>query len=139
MALVVGDHSYITLVEAEAYLAEEINTTAWNALTDTEKENYLIVAYQYMQMLDMTLPDPVPDCVKQSQAIMANTDVNGGISMQTGTSEGQIKSVTADVVNVTYQDYTAKTASRYDARVKTCLSAYGAMFNSGRGPRTVRT
>ena len=139
MALVVGTDSYITLVEAEAYLANEINTTAWDALDDDTKENYLRVAYQYMQMLDMTVPDPTPTCVKNSQAIMANIDVNNGLSMSLGTTQGDISSVTADVVSVTYQDGTAKTASRYDPRVKTCLSSYGAMFSANKSPRLVRT
>lgn len=139
MALVVGTNSYITLVEAESYLAEEINTVAWNALDDTTKENYLIVAYNYIQTLGMTVPDPTPDCVKQSQARMANIDVNNGISMSLSTSEGDIKKVVADVVSVEYVDNTAKSASRYDALIKGCFKEYGATFSSNNAPRLVRT
>ncbi len=139
MALTVGVDSYITLVEAEAYILDEINHTSWDALDDITKENYLRIAYDYMQMLGMVLTDPAPDCVMRSQAIMANTDVNAGLSMDTGSSEGEIKRVQADVVSVEYVENTSSTASRYEPRVRTCLSSYGATFSSQNSIRLSRT
>jgi len=54
MALVVGENTWVTLVEADLYLTDRIGTAAWFALPDTagpgepSKELYLIMAFNML-------------------------------------------------------------------------------------------
>ena len=55
MALVVGTNSWVTLVEADAYLTNKVGTQDWFSLTDTptnpgdaSKESFLITAFNYL-------------------------------------------------------------------------------------------
>lgn len=48
MALVVGTDSWVTLAEAETYFSGRVKTTAWDALTDQVKEDYLRTAFRWI-------------------------------------------------------------------------------------------
>ena len=75
MALIVGQNSWTTIVEADSYLENKINVTPWFALSDdgvqggVTKENLLISAYYWLLNapgleLSMSLTD---DNVKNAQ------------------------------------------------------------------------
>lgn len=51
MALTVGTNSWVTLIEANDYLSEKFNASAWTSLTNAEKEQCLITAYRWVQRL----------------------------------------------------------------------------------------
>lgn len=48
MSIVVGTNSWVTLTEAETYFSTRISTTQWDALSDADKESYLITAYNWI-------------------------------------------------------------------------------------------
>lgn len=48
MAIVVGTNSWLTLAEAEIYFSSRIGSAPWSALTDGDKEKYLISAFYWL-------------------------------------------------------------------------------------------
>jgi len=76
MALVVGENSWATVAEADAYLTDRVGTQEWFTLDeasanpgDPSKETYLIMAFNYLltkngYCLDKTLTD---ENVKKAQ------------------------------------------------------------------------
>ena len=126
---------YATLPEIEVFIAKELGTTKWDALTIKEKEAYVAIASDYMDMLGLTFPTVMPECVKKSIALMALVDLNAGLSLaaQQATA-GAIESAKIGPVEVKYKSdakVTVKLPSRYPARVRQCLSLYGAIFSCG--------
>ena len=47
-SVVTGANSYVSLAEADTYLASSITASVWTALDDTAKENLLIVASRWL-------------------------------------------------------------------------------------------
>lgn len=79
MAIIVGENTWVTILEADAYLTTRIGTAAWFALPDTagaglpSKELYLIMAFNMLvnhpsYCLDATL---TTDDVKNAQTELA--------------------------------------------------------------------
>lgn len=48
MSIVVGTNSWITLADADIYFSTRINSDTWDALTDENKNKYLITAYNWI-------------------------------------------------------------------------------------------
>ena len=48
MAITVGTNSWITLADADIYFSSHIGSAPWDALSDSEKEKYLITAYRWI-------------------------------------------------------------------------------------------
>lgn len=48
MAIAVGTNSWVTLAEADTYFSTHIGSAPWDALNDTDKEKYLITAYNWI-------------------------------------------------------------------------------------------
>jgi len=48
MAIVVGTNSWVTLAEADTYFSTRIGSAPWDALVDSDKEKYLITAYNWI-------------------------------------------------------------------------------------------
>ena len=48
MAIVVGTNSWITLADADTYFSSHIGASPWDALSDNDKEKYLITAYRWV-------------------------------------------------------------------------------------------
>lgn len=48
MALTVGTNSWISLASADSYFSDRISTTDWDALSDTDKEKYLVTAFRWI-------------------------------------------------------------------------------------------
>jgi hypothetical protein len=46
--IVVGTNSWLTLAEAETYFESRINSDSWNALSEGDKNIYLITAYNWI-------------------------------------------------------------------------------------------
>lgn len=57
MAIAVGTNSWVTLAEANTYFESHIGSSPWNALTDANKEKYLITAYRWI-FYDSAFPVP---------------------------------------------------------------------------------
>ena len=50
MALVVGENSWVSLLEAEAYFADRIDTSNWDNLSDdAAKSKYLVTAFRWIR------------------------------------------------------------------------------------------
>jgi len=49
MGLVVGTNSWVTVAEADTYMADRWNSSAWLTLTNTQKEQLLITSYRWIQ------------------------------------------------------------------------------------------
>lgn len=48
MALAVGTNSWVTRAEANTYFEDRIETAPWDALTDADKDKYLVTAYRWL-------------------------------------------------------------------------------------------
>ena len=70
MALIVGDNSWETVAEADAYLINRIGASNWSLLDNLTKEQYLITSFYWLLYdssynLDKTLTD---DFIKHAQS-----------------------------------------------------------------------
>ena len=52
VVLTVGTNSWVTLVEANAYLEEKWGASAWASLTDSQKSQLLITGYRWINQKD---------------------------------------------------------------------------------------
>jgi hypothetical protein len=48
MSIVVGTNSWITLADADTYFTTHIGSDPWDALSDANKEYYLVTAYNWI-------------------------------------------------------------------------------------------
>lgn len=78
MALVVGTNSYVTIVEADAFLTDRVEATDWFLLSDTgspggaSKSSYLISAYYWLlSSSTLDLPETSSDEVIKNAQIEA--------------------------------------------------------------------
>jgi hypothetical protein len=73
MGLVVGTNSWVTLTEANTYFSNKWNAGVWAGLTNTQKEQLLISAYNAIQACsDFSIsPTSAAAKVKQAQCEMA--------------------------------------------------------------------
>jgi hypothetical protein len=71
MALVVGTNSWVTVAEADAYLAEKFGADAWTSLANSIKEQCLITAYRWINSLSQYLISSVTDPLKYAQIELA--------------------------------------------------------------------
>lgn len=78
MALVVGTNSWVTVAEADAYLADKWNAgTTWTGLTNPQKESALITAFYWIRRRYPGIPlVGVTDNVKNAQIELAWYIVN---------------------------------------------------------------
>lgn len=49
--IVINTNSWVTIVEADTYLDEKVGASAWAALTDEQKSEYLITAFRWINRL----------------------------------------------------------------------------------------
>lgn len=54
MALIKGTNSYVTVTEADSYLGNRLDVAAWEAASDTQKQQALITATSVLDTLDWT-------------------------------------------------------------------------------------
>ena len=87
MALVIyptdDSDSFVTVADANDYISSlTLNSSDWSLLSDDDKERYLRIAYR--DIIDHTDPatyaDPLPECVGESQALMAVHDLVNNLS-----------------------------------------------------------
>jgi len=48
MAITVGTNSWISLADANTYFESHIGSSPWDALSDNDKEKYLVTAYRWI-------------------------------------------------------------------------------------------
>lgn len=122
-----GANSFITVAEADDYIAWSPLKSHWEALANEDKEIYLAVAYDRIDALPITLPSTISDCIKKSQALTALQDVVFGISTDTS-KDGDIQSATVGTVSVVYRN--SKPINVFPDFAVTCLNKYGAGIGS---------
>ncbi len=143
MALIIypatNSDSFVTVPQADLYISMlTMNSQDWVALTPTDKEILLRIAYR--DIIDHTVPakypKPLPACVGEAQALMAVHDTVNSISsgVATTTVQGAIKK--QKVGTIEQQFYDAKTTSskrsltRVPAGAKKCLEGIGYIFKA---------
>lgn len=131
--------SFISVTDADTVIANyTLQYTAWSALSTSDKEAYLRIAYRFI--IDNTdgelYEDPIQDCVPQAQALMAAHDMTLGIS--TGVSpetKGALrKQKVGDIQQEWYDVDTKLTATgRVPPLAATCLEAIGYSYTASAG------
>ena len=126
--------SFISVADATTVIDTlTLFSTEWGAITDTEKEIYLRIAMRRIvdgiDQDENPLPDPLPDCAGEAQALMAVQDVVYGISANTTTeSTGSIKKQKVASLEIEYYDTTSQTTkmvSIIPAMARPCLEELG--------------
>jgi len=130
MALVIPDESYITVAEADAIIAKSLWRDKWAALSPEDKEAYLRIAFNHIQLSGAKIPDPVPNCIKEGQAETAIWDVHNNITAGAASNAGTIKAAKVGPIDVEYVEGTSSTTnvSIFPMMMKACLSELGANF-----------
>lgn len=129
--------SFVSVADATLYIEDlTLFASQWGALTTSEKEVYLRIAFRDIDNhVDQDLtpyPDPMPDCVAEAQALMAVQDVVYGFSASTQAQEtGAIKRQKVSSLEIEYYDTptgSVKTAPKIPAMVRPCLEELGYVF-----------
>lgn len=124
MPVTVGDNSYVTVAEADAYFADSINSAGWDGADAPTKDKALISATRYLDRQrwqgtktvstqnlewprsgvtcngDPVDSDEVPDEIKESQYEMAQIliqDPTSGNNLNTGSNTKRAKAGSAEV------------------------------------------
>ena len=129
--------SFITVADATTAIDSlTLYSTQWAALSATEKEVYLRIAFRdiddHVDQDDYPYPDPMTDCVGEAQALMAIQDVVYGFSASVSTAEvGSVKKQKVASLEIEYYDSksnTMKYAPRVPDMAKPCLETLGYTF-----------
>ena len=97
-----GCDSFIGLVDAEQVITDyTLYGDQWSALTDEDQERYLRIAYRLI-VDNAAIPDPIPDCLPQAQALIAANDMFYGISSSQITTTGSTKKEKVGQLEVEY-------------------------------------
>ncbi len=107
--------SFITVAEADTTILKyTLNTASWEALSDSNKEAYLRIAFSVIvDGLEDIPDDPVSDCLKGSQALNAVHDLLNGVSNPLSI-ESAVKKEEAGQVKVEYfEPASAKVSDSY--------------------------
>ncbi len=67
MALVLNENSWVTVVQANTYFADQWGADAWATLTNTQKEQLLISAYRWIKSLKILTISTVTDKLRNAQ------------------------------------------------------------------------
>ena len=141
MALIIypadGADSFVTVAEADSYIQTlTLNYDQWSILSESDKEIYLRIAYRFIiENTDSDLyPDPIPDCVGESQSLMAVHDLVNGLSSGTESAEtGAIKKNKVGSIEQEFYDVKTQTSS-YISRVpdnaQACLIDIGYSYSN---------
>ena len=124
----------IKLVDATALLTTKLMSEKFLAATPVDQQAYLDLAYGYMVELGLTIPVPTPQCVINSQALMASWDIHNGLTVATK-SGGEIIEAKVASIAVKYAEGTSNTntINRFPAEVQWCLDQYGYSTNGNCG------
>ena len=132
--------SFVTVAEADIIISElTLQSTAWLALTEDDREIYLRIAYRnILSGVDQTInpiPDPVTDCYGEAQSLMASHDVTYGISASTTVSNSQVKKQKIASLEIEYfeVDGVVKATSVVPDLAKPCLEEIGWVFDTDLG------
>ena len=145
MPLVVGENTYISLADAEAYFATRYNSALWDAQDDPTKEVLLQSATRSTDLYcvwsgektdeDQLLEFPRDDeteiptsietaCCEIALAMVAADDV-------INSSDPSLKKMKADVIEFTFVDKFTSTNDLYNDFVGRLLSPYCSAASSG--------
>lgn len=135
MALIIypasNSDSFVSVVDADDYISKlTLDFAQWDALSTEDKERYLRIAYR--DIIDHTTPDdypdPLPDCVGESQSLMAVHDLVNELSGgATSTQSNLIKR--NKVGSIEQEFYSGYKMSKGVGRVPD--SAYNCLENIG--------
>jgi len=123
--------SFVTVAEADDYISRlTLDFAQWDSLIEEDKERYLRIAYR--DIIDNTDPDTYPDllpeCVGESQSLMASNDLIIGIS--SGTYSAQSNLIKRNKVGSIEQEFYSgykliKEPTRVPDQASTCLEELG--------------
>jgi hypothetical protein len=123
--------SFVSVADATTIIGNlTLYSSEWGALDLSEQEAYLRIASQVITDGLTTIPaDPVPQCLKNSQALIAIHDVVNGISKPL-TIESVVKKQKAGSVEIEYfePNSTGTTNNRIPSLAATCLEGLGYEF-----------
>lgn len=138
MALVIyptADYdSFVSVADATTVIGNlTLYSEQWTALTSTEQEVYLRIACRFIEDgIDTDTypyPDPMVDCIAESQSLIAIQDVVYGFSASVSNDEsGAIKKQKVSSIEIEYYDIASKTskfAPRVPEMAMPCLDALG--------------
>ena len=132
-----GYDSYVSLDDANTIISEKsIFNSQWLELTDTEKEVYLRISKDYIDLvIDKTLFTTInTSCLKQVNSMMAIQDVSNKISSEINRNNGLVTKEKVGNIEVTYKqnDKFREILTRYPKLIRPCLVNLGATFNSNK-------
>jgi len=94
-------NSFITLQEANDILDYNVDHYIWETYSDDDKMRYLVKAYKKILSIieEEDLPDPIHDCIKESQANLALKYITNKALEE----ENRIKSEKLGPMSLSYQ------------------------------------
>ena len=128
--------SFISVADADTVIATyTLDSAGWLSITEAEKEIYLRIAYRDIINHTETLPDIIPDCVPEAQALMASWDLRNGLSAAsvndiTGAiKKNKVGSIEQEFYDINSTRYdTDRTINRVPTSVVSCLENFGYIF-----------
>ena len=131
--------SFITVADATTAINElTMDSAAWAALGDDDKERLLRIAYRDIlnKTADVEYPDPLPSCIPEAQALMASHDNVNAISSGADVAQlGAIKKQKVGSISKEFYDVkggvNSPSISRVPQLVVSCLEEFGYVFSSG--------
>lgn len=154
MTLTVGENSYVTVVEADAYFTDRYGYDLWAALDTPAKESALISAAQYLDSLcrwhgypvdssqSMAFPrnpdaNPTPQTIKNAQCEIAYGMVAAGTANDSGSTEDVLTKLKAGDVELEFKGDVNPTSSLTNDYTKSLLRPYGVCHFSGSKSRII--
>jgi hypothetical protein len=145
MPAIVGTNSYVTVAEADAYMAAGYGFEAW--ANEANKDGALISAARALDMQcswtgsksdpnqDLAFPrkpdaDPVPQDIKDAQCEIAFMVSSTGSTAQTSMSKGQLKSLKAQG-DLEWYEAGGSFNPLVNTMVSSLLSQYGLCRGNG--------
>lgn len=71
MPLVIGTNTWVTVAQADAYFLYKDTAAAWAALSNSQKESYLVTAYRIINSLSSLTISTVTQKLKDAQCELA--------------------------------------------------------------------
>ena len=124
--------SFISVADATTVIETlTLDGAAWGALSVSEQEVYLRIAYR--NIVDhtdtTTYPDPLDICVGSSQALMASWDLKNGLSLDVEDYRGALKKNKVGTIEQEFYDVDkVRSVGTVPTMAKACLEELGYIF-----------
>jgi hypothetical protein len=128
--------SFVSIVDADKFISNySTHSSLWLALTDSEKEIYLRIAKDDIELkVDTSLySDTTVMCLPKSQSLMSIHNLAYSIDSEINKNLGRVTREKIDTIEIEYSHIDNKSyinTSKYPRGVKPCLRVLGAIFRS---------